>query len=344
MELIRQGGAFAAYAVSRLHDATFNLVDVGCGGGIDAAWRIFGERLRAVGFDPNVEEVHRLQSIETSPHVRYEAAFVDLPASDPIVLRRGSKGHHGRNPWNELAVARTVELTAQRVAEASNEEKVRLNAWSHTKLAQERHIHLPTYFRQKGPQSIDFLKIDIDGGDFDVLQSLEADLADREVLGVGMEVNFFGSSDSTEHTFHNTDRYLKEQGFELFGLTVRPYSAVALPLRYAISCPGQSIGGRPFQGDALYCRDLGSPRLHDLGIRYGAAKLLKLAVIYSLFGLPDCAAQILNAHQEPLSTILDLAHCRDLLAAETAIGREKGWNYAQIVAAFEADAPEFYTP
>jgi hypothetical protein len=28
------------------------LIDIGCSGGIDGIWRTFGDRLRAIGFDP----------------------------------------------------------------------------------------------------------------------------------------------------------------------------------------------------------------------------------------------------------------------------------------------------
>ena len=33
----------------------FMLIDIGCSGGIDAVWRGFGPRLRALAIDPNVD-------------------------------------------------------------------------------------------------------------------------------------------------------------------------------------------------------------------------------------------------------------------------------------------------
>jgi hypothetical protein len=38
----------------------FTLIDVGCSGGLDAAWRDVGPRLQAFGFDPMAEEIERL--------------------------------------------------------------------------------------------------------------------------------------------------------------------------------------------------------------------------------------------------------------------------------------------
>jgi hypothetical protein len=75
--------------------------------------------------------------------------------------------------------------------------------------------HLPT---------VDFLKVDVDGPDIDVLESAQEVLADPQVLGVALEVNWFGSACPSEHTFHNTDLFLRPQGYVLFGITVRPYS------------------------------------------------------------------------------------------------------------------------
>ena len=97
---------------------------------------------------------------------------------------------------------------------------------------------------------IDFIKIDVDGPDFLILDSIRSEFEKRKVIGLGMEVNFFGTDDPGEHTFHNTDRFLRSLGFELFGITQRLYSMAALPQRYELSFPAQSLRGRPLQGDA----------------------------------------------------------------------------------------------
>ncbi|WP_162419624.1 FkbM family methyltransferase [Microvirga brassicacearum] len=335
MEIISEAGAFARYAASRLRHEHFTLLDVGCSGGIDAAWRVFGEKLQAVGFDPNIEEVERLNSVETAPHVRYEAGFVGVPDADPIVLKRGGKSYFGRNPWGRLAVARTIQITAKQTAAATSQEKTAVNAWQQTKLAEDRHIHLPAYIKENNLKSVDFVKIDIDGGDFDVLQSLSGVFTDQQVLGAGLEVNFFGSDDPTEHTFHNTDRFMRAHGFALAALTTRPYAMAALPQRYALPIPAQSTRGIPFQGDALYVRDLDE--------RYGSEKLLKLSVLFSLAGLQDCAADVLVTCRSTINWLIDVDQALDLLAAETEIGREHGLNYRQMMEEFERDSRLFYT-
>jgi hypothetical protein len=342
MEMLGNRGAFAEFIAKSLKDEDFVLVDVGCGGGIDGTWRVFGERLAAIGFDPNIDEVERLQAAEPSKKVNFKAAFIGVPDHNPISLKRGGRPPNSRNPWSRFAVNRTMSIMADRIKNFSPTEKVEINAWTEAKLTEPDRLFLPDYLTQIGFSSVDFVKIDIDSDDFDVLQSLEDSLADRRILGLCAEVNFYGSDDPTEHTFHNTDRFMRKNGFDLFGLTTRSYSAAALPHRYQLRIPAQSIAGRPYQGDALYLRDVGSPEWSKFAQSFGAEKLLKLAALFSLFGLPDCAAQVLVTYRLRLQSLIDVDRGLDLLVMETELGAATAMSYKELMAAFEANREMFY--
>ncbi|MGM4892806.1 FkbM family methyltransferase [Tardiphaga sp. 839_C3_N1_4] len=342
MEMLGHRGAFAAFIAKSLKDEDFVLVDVGCGGGIDGTWRVFGDHLAAVGFDPNIDEVERLQRAETSKKINYKAAFVGVPAENPISIRRGGRLPNSRNPWNRFAVNRTMSIMAEQIKNFSPTEKVEINAWPQAKLTEPDRLFLPDYLDQIGFGSVDFIKIDIDSDDYDVLQSLEESLSNRRILGLCAEVNFYGSDDPTEHTFHNTDRFMRKNGFDLFGLTTRSYSAAALPHRYELRMPAQSIAGRPYQGDALYLRDVGSEEWSKSAPSFGPEKLLKLAALFSLFGLPDCAAQVLVTYRIRLQPLINVDAGLDLLVAETDLGASTGMSYKELMAAFEANRDIFY--
>ena len=152
--------------------------------------------------------------------------------------------------------------------------------------------------------TVDFLKVDVDGPDLDVLESARDVLAAKQVLGVAMEVNWFGTPNPTEHTFHNTDLLLRQQGFTLFGVTVRRYSRIDLPAPFEREIYAQTTFGQPYQGDAIYVRDLAAPDQQDLADSYPAEKLVKLASVYELIGLPDCAAEVLNRFQPTADSTL----------------------------------------
>ena len=76
------------------------------------------------------------------------------------------------------------------------------------------------------------------------------------VIAVQLEVNFLGTDQPDEHTFHNTDRFMRGQGFDLLRLDVRNCSSRALPARYIWPTPAETVSGRPFQGEAYYARDV----------------------------------------------------------------------------------------
>ena len=81
----------------------FQLVDVGCSGGIDRRWRRMGPRLRALGIDPDVEEIARLKAKEKNPAVSYLNAFAGIAADHPFAVRRQGKPECARNPNPRLS-------------------------------------------------------------------------------------------------------------------------------------------------------------------------------------------------------------------------------------------------
>ncbi len=340
-----EGAATHAPVLSYLAEAVagseFVLVDIGCSGGIDQVWRRFGRRLRAVAIDPNLVEIDRLRGIESHSGVEYLAAFAGLPPDHPFAIRKGDRSNWGCNPWDRLSVARSLEILKAR--ELSNAEKTAANLWPETELVDAAQtIVVPDYLRARRITSVDFLKIDIDGKDFDVLNSFDEALDGLGVLGLGLEVNFFGSDRDTDHTLHNTDRFLKARGYELFNLTIRRYAGAALPSHYLFTFPAQSEFGRPLQGDALYVRDLGNPEYATFAGRLPPARLLNLVCIFAAFNLPDCAAEIAVRYREQLSALCDVEHVLDLLAAQVQGNVEKPLTYCEYMERFETQDAMFY--
>src|SRR4029077_12660398 len=104
--------SFAKLVGRQLQRETFTLIDVGCSRGLDEAWRSFGPKLRAFGFDPNIAECKRLASLEQNPNVRYIPSFVGVPPDHAFMRRKGDRPYIGRNPWDRLGVVRSLEIIA----------------------------------------------------------------------------------------------------------------------------------------------------------------------------------------------------------------------------------------
>jgi hypothetical protein len=340
MEGLARNAPLLTYVDEVAGRTPFVLVDVGCSGGIPAGFRRFGSRLQALGLDPVASEIARLNAAETHPRVTYVAGHVGLPDGHPFLASKAGKDHWGRNPWSRLVVGTAGRVRGDAPRPSGTTPPVPSCASDSTRSCNT--IVLPDYLASRGIDDVDFVKIDVDGPDLEILHSLDGALDDLGVLGLGVEVNFYGTDAATDHTFHNTDRFLKARGFELFNLTVRRYAMAALPSRYIRPIPGPSVSGRILQGDALYVRDLGSAEHTDTARRLGAKKLLNLVCLFAAFDLPDCAADVIVHHQPALAPFWDTTRALDLLAQQTHGPAHGTVSYFDAVTGFEARDPAFY--
>jgi len=308
------------YAAAVSSGGEFLLLDVGCAGGIDRRWRRLGRRLRAIGVDANSEEIRRLAAREGDSNVTYLNAAAAIAPEHPFAVKRRGQPDCQRNSWPRTSAKRYVEIVHPELDSPSP--------------MTAPPVILPDYLAQHGISSLDFLKIDVDGKDFDVLNSFEQTLGELEVLGVGVEVNFCGSDSETDNTFHNMDRFLKARGFELLTLSTRRYSVRALPSRF-LGRAGPTENGRILQGDAMYARDLASGLYDEFANSLSPDKLLNLMAIFAVFGLPDCAADLALRFRDTLSKRFDVDRMLDLLAAQEEGSTSGNANYRQVLERFE---------
>jgi hypothetical protein len=221
-----------------------------------------------------------------------------------------------------------------------------INAWDKTRLADpDKPIFLRSYLADNHITNVDFLKIDVDGPDFQILNSIGESLDSLATLGIGLEVNWFGSPHPADHTFHNVDRYVRQFGFELYDVTMTRFAHSALPSRYKSSWPAESETGRPYQGDALYLRDLASEESRAFSERLTPQKLLKAVLLFEMAGVPDGAAELLVRFRPKLEKVIDVGAALDALTEpqSKALFGEK-MSYEQFMRKFAEDDPNFYLP
>lgn len=335
--------AFAAFIAGSLSSEPFTFIDIGCSGGIDPAWRIFGDRLRAVAFDASIDECERLARAETHPNVRYVAGFVGLPADHPFARHAAGKERLVRNPFWRTSAGRISKLKSEQLRNATLEEKLHHNAWNMTKLADpDKPVVVPEILKELGWSDVDFLKIDIDGPDFDVLHSFDGKFDDLSLLAARLEVNLVGGTEDWQPVFHNTDRFMRGRGFELLALDVRTYAMSALPSPFAITAPAQTVTGRPFQAEAFYARDPAGPDWRSYATSMRPEKIAKLAAIFSVWNLPDSAAEILVDLRHSLHGIIDVDVGLELLAGQAQADAHAALSYKDYIAAFEAGSARFF--
>ena len=226
------------------------VMDVGASGGVHDRWNLFDEKLDAIGFDPLISEVERLNKQNNNPKVRYEDGFIvykDLDKHYPVGLKSSDAAF-----FNSFRTS-----SAQRANEAKsyNYIKEHFNAGQSITYS-ERTFELDEYVKEKHITDIDFIKIDTDGHDFPVLLGAEKTLDNCSVLGLEVEAQFHGAPHPYANTFSNIDQFLRSKGFSLFHMDNYFYSRGALPAEFYGGFFGQTKTGKIEWGEALYFRDL----------------------------------------------------------------------------------------
>lgn len=143
---------------------------------------------------------------------------------------------------------------------------------------------LDAFCAAEGINTIDFLQIDVQGAELQVLKGA-SEILNRGVLGIQAEVEF-SHLYVNQPLFADVDVYLRGHGFTLFDLTtayrLRARSPIASTQR-----PGQLLWG-----DAYYLQD---PIRENANFQIKEPnKILKLACVADVLGFPDYALELLE--------------------------------------------------
>jgi hypothetical protein len=315
----------------------FTLVDVGASGGIGTYWKVFEPCLRAFGFDPLVKECGRLNREEKNPNVRYIDCFLGSKrfpelfptdvASDPL---RG---------WSNQPFERTSAGRVRRLQTTSYEQS--LNGNDPEIIFSERRTSIDAFFRDYPNDPVDFIKVDTDGYDYEILTSSAEVITDRQVLGLFVECQFHGITHPHSNLFANVDRFMREHGFSLFDMEIYRYTRGVLPGHFQRHTPAHTDEGQVLWADVLYLRDAAAPGYSERWkMELSPEKLLKLACLFELFGMPDCAAEVLLTERNKLLQHLDISNALDLLAQDMD---PKFRSYDELNRRFD-QAPEAFFP
>ena len=310
----------------------FVLFDVGCAGGIDALWRIFGDQLSAVGFDPQQSEIERLGRNESNPDIKYVPALIGLPNNHEFQIRAGQNARAADRYFDPLPRSSAAARWNSGGAQQSNVIGEKLTP---TK------IGISEYAKSCGIKTIDFVKIDTDGSDLEAAISASEIIRPCGVLGFMIEAPFTGSYQDTANSFHNIDRFMRRQGFMLYVLAQRAYSRAALPAPFVYDIPAQTVSGQVHWADAVYLRDGAAAGYGEIwGQELSTVALLKLATLYELFRLPDCAAELIVMHHGRMASLVNPDKLLDLLTPPL---NGKKLSYQDYIATFR-NLPEQFFP
>ena len=151
-----------------------------------------------------------------------------------------------------------------------------------------------------------------------------------------LEVNFYGTNCETDHTFSNTDKIMREKGFDLFDLSMRRYCVSDLPSKFVYNMAAQTNYGRIYQGDALYlidpCKNINKKELP-------LDKVFNLACLYEIFGKPCHSAELILMYKKEIDSVIDHKILLNILTKEV---NNKFDNYDDFINSFNNDPTNFY--
>jgi FkbM family methyltransferase len=310
-----------------LRQEPFCLADVGASGGIDGYWEVFGDSLRAFGFDPLTKEVDRLNASVKGRDLHYYSYLVGDKSYRP------PQGVQDMQFFSRTSAARAVEIKRCNYAATYLDQT---GAGQYT----SEMIELDQFFLRDHPADIDFIKVDTDGSDYQVLCGASELLSTRQVLGIAIECQFHGLVHNESNTFRNIDRFLTGLGFSLFDLEVYRYSRASLPKPFVYRIPAQTEGGQVSAADALYLRDAGNKNYErDWKFEFSPRKIVKLACLFEIFGLNDCAAELFLKYRTRIGGLLDVDECLNTLTPSV---QGQPPNYRKYVRRFEQNPDSFY--
>jgi len=158
---------------------------------------------------------------------------------------------------------------------------------------------LDDFCQAEGVSEIDFLQIDVQGADLDVLQGAET-LLSHSGLAIQIEVEFSPLYEN-QPLFADVDQYLRVRDFSLFGLELSQWnrSVVTYDL---------GIGRRQLLwADAFYLRDLVNPKAK---FTKTPLTLFKLACIADILNFSDYALELfIYVMQNTLEQRFNCAEC-----------------------------------
>ena len=316
----------------------FSLIDVGCSGGIHPAWRLFKDQLEAYGFDPKKNECARLSKEEKNPNVKYFTYWVGLPDDHEFLKRKKTQELENPaiysyfNPFKRASCWSALQSEAQQAC-------ARKATPPRDDLSDQR-IGIAQFVKDMGVENIDMIKIDTDGSDLEAAMSCQDIIRKCNVLGFMIESAYIHSFHDTVNSYANVDGFMKRNGFSLFAMSVHCYSRADLPMQFEYPMLAKTVSGQPIWGDLLYCRDAASPEYREIWKdELSTSKLLKLACVFELFSLPDCAAELINKHSQKIS---DTANPKKLLNLLTPPLNGKTLPYEEYTKRFREEPTSFF--
>ena len=298
-----------------LHEP-FVVIDVGVQGGEHPRWELLGDQVRVYGFDAISEAIDRIKKVKAGrPHRVYRAMAL------------------GNEDGEREFFVPANTFSASFYAERRGAEAGRFGDGARgTRMVEIRR--LDSLFAM----GADYIKIDCEGFDPEVLRGARTYLAHSNILCVTVETDFDVSLIYPRTAFSEINDIVVQHRLLLFDLNCVRYSRPSYvaarakhpwpPADPMHDTPDLDIG-QPGTFDFLFCRDFVAEDVHPKKFARmpGAVtsptvdKLIKSMINFELHGLMDCAVDLADHFRSLLQERLDVDEAIALLTRRPPFAR-----------------------
>jgi FkbM family methyltransferase len=260
------------------------LVDIGARGGIHQRWNLVSRDIRVLGFEPDMEECKKLNEKSGKNHIYFPIALynrsgtikmnvVQSAASSSIYLPNFSLWNRFPNS-HELKVIKSIQVNCDT---------------------------LDNVLKSNGIQDVDFLKVDTQGSELQVLQGAKNALQNF-IFGIDVEVEF-SELYKEQPLFSDVDEYLRKSGFVFFDFVGKLGRVKRNKFSENVS------KGQVLWAHALYFKDfLLDKNIHSNYLNF--EKTIKTIAIAEIYGFSDFALELLDFYNS--KKIIDIDVYKDI--------------------------------
>lgn len=272
------------------------ILDIGAKGSIPRELYPISSLINITGFEPNKNEYKKL---DNANNINYLPYAIGNKNSEENLYISNYPSATSLLKLNKEIVSRFWDYENLRVI---GEEKI--NCVNLDYLLDEKKIKQPN-----------FLKIDVEGAEYDVLEGATKIISDKSCLGIKIECRFdrwyLNSKNEPNKIFSEIDIYLRKFGFKLYDLKTYRHCRRPLNHLHILNNNGKKIpGGSTKYGqiticDGIYFKDL---FLKEKVLKPNAtnSNLVKSAILMDIYKQYDSVAEILLALTEKDKNFKDL--------------------------------------